>query len=663
MLRDAYDRPIKGLELEERTTLDQVTEAFLRGLPYDAVRGAATVTEETAYMRQSWVYACVTAIARLVASIPVTVQSRVTGKPVPDSHPIAELFRRPAPRKSAYDFKFSLIAHYELAGNSLWATGGGKKNATSPFPLVPLNPRRVEPIISDRTGELLSYKYQPTDSARHIFFRPDELIHFKNFNPESEHWGMSPLTPAMHAIRTDVNAAIYNEKFFENNAQPGGILLHKKPLSRIQRDQVQSQFEEEYGGVNQSHRTAVLAGDWSYQQVGLGQADMEYLEQRRFSREQIAAVYGVPGLLINDPNNSNYSTASVEMRLFADANWLPKVRYIEDTLDAQFFAKYAPELTIVFETREAPGLREAISEQITQAIELNKAGVPLAELISAFRLPFDEHEWQKKWWIPISMVPADVAAASGLQQIKDDSSILKEKEQAEKKNAKEDDTESTDKDRAISHDAADSSTYEDREIYIDSYREILKRMTSQMERKMSRYMFELRGRVVRGDELDETYEVNEFKKLVAAQVGDILEKGGQSVFDELSRADAFYLEDQVDGLAYNRLVERLCKTPVVVLRKIQDTNSDAKEIIRGVTNKLKQLAHMEVAHVFNAGRLMGMASCGIKKHQWIASRSKGSCNHVNDGEVRDIGADFSNGIAYPAQDYRARCACLTLPVA
>lgn len=672
----ASGQPVDG---QTRTDLDQVVAAFKAGLP---IGGSVQVNTDNAYARQAWVYSCVTAIARLIASVPFEIRPVGQPRKITDGI-IADLFlRRPAKRRSRYELWYATVSHLELTGNAIWLMESFVGDPASPQPplsLKPLNPRRITPEINKDTGELIGYTYRFGEYGKNSrFLSPDEVIHFKYPNPFNEHWGQAPLEAALQATRTDLKAAAYNEKFFENSAQPGGILMHKRALSTAQKDQVQTQFEQEYGGVNQSHRTAVLAGEWSYHQVGLGQRDMEYLEQRRFSREQIASVFGVPGILINDPNSSNYSTASVEMRLFADSNWLPKVRYIEDVLRSQFFQRFAPQLEGIFNVGEAPGLREATSERIAQTLQLNKAGIPMADLIKHFDLPFRVRDHMKHWWITSNMVPADAETAGEVQTLKVDKTTFNGKapkkdalpgEKAPMKGAED----QTPKPQVA---ALTSDISEQRRVYWSGYRVVVDEFSKELEGKFSRYFFEVRQRVLGGfarGSIAKAYDINaeteQLQRLTGKLIGDVVEYAGNMVFEELGVSREFSLQHDVPEERYVQMLEGLSEIPSLLkprFLRLEDEKS-IKSVLDKLSNRSGAMAKMETTRLINEGRFMAMRIQGVERHQWIANRSGGrgfSCSHVNDGEIRDLGEIFSNGLAYPAQasgDYGC-CGCVALPV-
>jgi HK97 family phage portal protein len=667
-LLDPYGRQIEQIEgLQERTNLSEAAHAFLRGV--NLRQDNASVAPETAFQRQTWVFACVTAIARIVSSIPYRIIKAGTTTDASPDDPIVDLFGRPAARKSRYDLWFATIAHLELAGNAYWHLGFGPRDTTktkAPLTIKPLNPRWIKHTRDKETLETLAYVYtNPTTGARKLLMR-DEVLQFKYFNPNDDEIGLAPLEAAMSAVTTDIHADTYNKNFFVNSAQPGALLLHKRPLTKVQMEQIRTAFEEEYGGVQQSHRTAVLSGDWNYQQVGLGHADMQYLEQRRFSREQIAGVFGVPGILINDPNNSNYSTASVEMRLFAEANWLPKVRYIEDVLRSQFFRRYAPKLTGGFDLREAPGLREEMGVKIDRAVQLGGLGVPLNDLKKLCDLPLPDYAWGNTHWIPISMVPANPKLAEEMQVQMNEPDTAPIKDQAEKKNPAGKVTPAKKQPSKRPPAQAKSVAHQQRAFYWRGMSVAAKRLRAPMQSRIERYCDDQIAALPDDGRPDISLSLAAFQSRVAPVVAAVLDFGGQMVASELRAAVIERTATNDDHLLAALIEAGGVAAKIKPLIESAATVGEAREVLTHVRSRAGAIAEFFVSRFLNQSRFVAMTQLSVSRHVWVASRSANGCDHAGlDGEAVAVGDEFSNGQVLPGQSSNGStaCSCVTVPVA
>ncbi len=607
---------------------NQLAKMWLTG--FDGTTGGV-VTQEEAYARQSWVYACVTAIARTASSVPLRIRSgrnRIVGR-----GPAYELFRRPTLRQTSRDLIYVTLQHLELAGNSLWLKDVSDMSQR-PIGLKPLNPHRIKPVV--RNEELLGYVYTKRigDTYVKVPLPLDRVIHFQYPNPNNPFWGQAPLEAAMDGVNTDVKAATYNQKFFDNSAQPGGLLIHKRSISKIQQEQVRQAFQQEHGGADKSHRLAVLAGDWDYKQLGLGQKDMEFLDQRRFSREQIGAVFGVPSVLMNDPNNSNYSTASVELRIFAESNWLPKLRALEEVINTQIFMPNWPEMFLEFDVKEAPGLREDLGEKIIRAEKLFKMGVPLNDIILLLDLPIEEKPWGNDWWVPTSIVPATATMDNGPPQI--------------------DVTPASDKATQIA-----PTKNEWREVA-----DIVRPLEIEFSRRLTGFLTGLRSACTSACH---TLSLQPFP------LGEYNTKLATAVNESTLRAYRLGIES-VGGNAANQFsppIVGILDLPAALYEtlsgiEVQERERVVRSLFDDLRSKSKILSRTQITAALHLGRLAGMEQRELHKHAWVCAEThEGYCCAANSGAVVDLRAAFPNGCMYPldpAASKNSLCRCTTVPV-
>ena len=94
-------------------------------------------------------------------------------------------------------------------------------------------------------------------------------------------------------VDQDFWAAQYNANFFRNGAQLRGYLETDENLSPDEFDQILAQFNDRHQGVSKAHQIGLLEGGLKYKEAGLSQKDMDFLEGRKYNREEVMAVYKV----------------------------------------------------------------------------------------------------------------------------------------------------------------------------------------------------------------------------------------------------------------------------------------------------------------------------------------------------------------------------------
>ena len=150
------------------------------------------------------------------------------------------------------------------------------------------------------------------DTRKWIPFEPDEILHFKYVSPTSGYYGLSPLTPLLIPLTTDLYARQWNKKFFENGAIPPGLLVVPGQVNAKDFKEIKAEFHKEFGGVGNRGKNMIIKGgpDGATYTPFPGQhRDMEFANQLSFNRDEILAVFGVPHEIVNADRDASHTSA------------------------------------------------------------------------------------------------------------------------------------------------------------------------------------------------------------------------------------------------------------------------------------------------------------------------------------------------------------------
>ena len=89
-------------------------------------------------------------------------------------------------------------------------------------------------------------------------------------------------------------AIAYGARFYRNNARPGIVLKHPGRLSPDAGQWLKESWNSQYAGAENAHKTAVLEEGIDLISVGMTAEQAQFLETRKFQRNEIAAIFGVP---------------------------------------------------------------------------------------------------------------------------------------------------------------------------------------------------------------------------------------------------------------------------------------------------------------------------------------------------------------------------------
>ena len=314
--------------------------------------------DATAQLRQysSWVYAAVNAIAQEVAKQKPSL-FRAHGpcgherEMLPPTHPLAQLLAQPNPWLTPWELWYLTTVYLELTGNCYWYAapvyaGGSRLHAPGELWVVPTPWVR---IIPDARDFIAAYEIiAPGSPAQR--FRPDEIIHLKYPNPLDPHVGLSPLQA--NALTIDVNSELQRSRYhsFLAGQRPGIVLRTEQTLSEPTIRRLEEKIAARFGGRENWQRPLVLEQGLTASPWTLSPAEMDYLNSARLTREEILAIYRVPGPIAGLVENMGLG-ADIwfgARAMFCEGAVQPKLDLIGQALTRDLARRYGRDVAIDF---------------------------------------------------------------------------------------------------------------------------------------------------------------------------------------------------------------------------------------------------------------------------------------------------------------------------
>lgn len=197
-----------------------------------------------------------------------------------------------------YDFLQNVVSFMKLNG---WAYIWKNKVWTKIASLHVLRTDRVQVVLNESQTAVSHYEYNLWEGKKKRF-EPEEIISIQNFNPRYPYplniEGISDVQAIATAIDADYQASKWNWKFFYNNASVDWVLETDQTLSQESVEQIQNKWDQKYRGVNNSHKIGILTGWLKYRQMNPSQREMDFVESRRFNRDEILWFFKVPKAMI-----------------------------------------------------------------------------------------------------------------------------------------------------------------------------------------------------------------------------------------------------------------------------------------------------------------------------------------------------------------------------
>jgi HK97 family phage portal protein len=182
-------------------------------------------------------------------------------------------------------------------------------------------------VRADEHGAIQGYVQVPryaTRGASQVDFGALDVIHLKLGTKGSTLYGLSPLVSLILPVTVDKFAQIYNRAFFLNGAKIRGAFIMKDATpEQVERNREYLQARAKNPDL--AHADLVLEGAIEFKQIGVNQKDMEFLQLREFTRNEILAVYGVPPSKVSiiETGNIGAGTGEQQTQTFYEETILP----------------------------------------------------------------------------------------------------------------------------------------------------------------------------------------------------------------------------------------------------------------------------------------------------------------------------------------------------
>lgn len=166
-----------------------------------------------------------------------------------------------------------------------------------------------------------------------------------NPDPGNPYNGRSVIAAAAAAIDTDDQMKEWNRRFFANNARPGLIFSSNEELSDDAYRRFQEQFSDEHTGTENAHKPLFVEGGDAKPYM-LSQTDLDFLDSRKFSKDEILAMWRTSPAILGMTENVNRSNMEGAMYIQAVINTVPRVRQFVRQFNATLVKVYDPTLFV-----------------------------------------------------------------------------------------------------------------------------------------------------------------------------------------------------------------------------------------------------------------------------------------------------------------------------
>jgi HK97 family phage portal protein len=283
--------------------------------------------------------------------------------------------------KLGFEGKAQLCGFYDMAGEAyLWKIKGLSGTEPLAYKILPSQFMAIDP---DAT--LDGVKGYRLNLGNHIPFTPDEIGHWKRWNPFFDNngghlYGLSPLRAGFMDLMTSKagkNAA-YSD--FSNNGVRGAIVRNdERPWDDSQREGLKGYIDENFNGVDNRGKIRAINIKAEWMQMGLSSSEMETMKALQLTKEDLCNVFQYPPRLLAAIEGTFNNVEAAERQLITHCV-LPRAISFRDFVNTQLLPDFKD------------GSRYFYDVDITALPEMQQDMKELVEMLNM--MPIDMNEFR-----------------------------------------------------------------------------------------------------------------------------------------------------------------------------------------------------------------------------------------------------------------------------
>jgi HK97 family phage portal protein len=258
-------------------------------------------------LNHSVVWACNRVISEPLGFLPlVMMQETASGKNPALKHPLYNVMRWAVnDEQTSMAFRETATSHMVLQGNTFSKinrrSGTG---AAIGFDLLQPSQFRLDRNAKKQKVYLFKDGNDPEKTYTVIPGKPQDILHVPGIGLDGMR-GLSVIEVARQSFGSSIAAEKYAGRFYYGGGRvPYVLTLDQKFKSQDEFDKFRADWEATY---KEPHKAPILEGGLKYQQIGMSNADAQFLQTRQFNIPEICRWFQVSPHLVGDLSRATFS--------------------------------------------------------------------------------------------------------------------------------------------------------------------------------------------------------------------------------------------------------------------------------------------------------------------------------------------------------------------
>ena len=370
------------------------------------------------YESHVWVRKAIKVISDNFSTLPLMIQR---GGETVTQHDLLTLLTNVNDQMSSADLWQQWVIDMLLGGEEGWEL---VKNArgNAYMEIWPRQPHVIS-VVPDQAGRRYYRVAEYTiddgiagaDGRTGYTLPPDELVHFKFFNPRNPWRGIAPISAIRQSILIDIYAQAWSKLFYQKSARPDYAVIAPQGVTATEREELEKKLAVKFGGIDNAYKPVILEeGVTDIKLLNFPPKDLEWVELRGLSRQEIGGIFGVPDEIMGFGRDTYANFDTAHWVLWA-LTLLPLTAFRDNHLTEYFrrVKALAPDEAIVTDTSQVAALKRDLKDKVSLLDILARWGYPVNIISAYLGLGLPAINGGDVGYLPLSLVPTTSSKSQG----------------------------------------------------------------------------------------------------------------------------------------------------------------------------------------------------------------------------------------------------------
>jgi len=321
------------------------------------------------YARNAVAHFCIYKISSAIACVPLRLCRMVNGQMQEiDDHELLRLLEKPNAVQSGDDLIHALVSFFLIGGNAYLLDVARKQKE-----LWLLNPENMQ-VIADESMVPRAYRFKGNkgriDFPVDLMTGESEVMHWKDFHPWNEWYGLSKMEPAAYGVDTLNSVMAWNKSFLDSACIPSGVFETKSALTDSQFARLKEQIGKSYSGAKNAGKPLLLDNEITWKPISVSPKDTKFLENYHVVARQVASLFGVPAQMLGIPGDSTYNNMAEARLIFWEDTVIPLMDKMINKLNNWLTPQFGDDLHLYYKEEDIRALeprRAEMHKRLTEA--------------------------------------------------------------------------------------------------------------------------------------------------------------------------------------------------------------------------------------------------------------------------------------------------------